>query len=95
MNVISVVKDASSSCTSTPCVVFYIVGCIGALLAAIFTVHFGKRSKAVIEEWISMNQEWILPDQQRPRTEPSKEKEEIKTKGTSATYTTHGMITIV
>ncbi|XP_065062335.1 E3 ubiquitin-protein ligase MARCHF4-like [Rhopilema esculentum] len=60
LNVISVVKDASNKCISTPCIVFYIVGCIGAILATAFSIYFGKRVKDFFRHWININEEWVI-----------------------------------
>lgn len=62
LNVASVAKDASSHCTSTPCVVFYIVGCLGAVLASVFMIYFAKRAKDFVKHWVRINEDWVILD---------------------------------
>ena len=78
VNLISVIKDASRRCTSTPCVIFYMVGCTGGLLAAIFTVHFGKQAKLFINQWVATNQKWVVLDKACTKLDLSLEGEEEK-----------------
>lgn len=60
LNLASVVKDASRECSSTPCIVFYAVGCIGVVLGTLFLIYWSKRAKHFINQWLEQNEEWVV-----------------------------------
>ena len=60
LNVASITKDATQRCTSNACIVFYVLGAIGALLGLAFFYHWFKKSLIYIQKWIALNEEWTL-----------------------------------
>ncbi len=62
LNIASVAKDASEKCISTPCIIFYSIGCLSAILATIFMVYFGKRAKEYLRQLIRINEVWVVLD---------------------------------
>lgn len=60
LNLASVIKDASRLCSSTPCLVFYAVGCIGVILGTLFLVYWTKRARTFINHWVELNEEWVV-----------------------------------
>ena len=60
LNLASVVKDASQLCSTTPCLVFYAVGCIGVILGTLFLVYWSKRAKVFLSHWVELNEEWVI-----------------------------------
>lgn len=60
LNVASITKDASQRCASNACIVFYVLGAIGALLGMAFFYHWFKKSLKYIQKWLALNEEWTL-----------------------------------
>ncbi|XP_012554962.1 uncharacterized protein LOC100206214 isoform X1 [Hydra vulgaris] len=83
LNLASVVKDASRRCSSTPCLVFYAVGCIGVILGTLFVVYWSKRARTFVNRWMEQNEEWVVliedeRDNKREATKSSNINEYIK-----------------
>ena len=60
LNFASVVKEASRLCSTTPCLVFYAVGCIGIFLGTLFLIYWSKRAKMFLCHWVELNEEWVI-----------------------------------
>ena len=41
---------------------FYIVGCLGAVLASVFMIYFAKRAKDFVKHWVRINEDWVILD---------------------------------
>ena len=62
LNILSVIKDASRGCTSTTCIVFYVLGCSGAVLGIIFLWFWAKKSAVYFKKLLILNQDWLLDE---------------------------------
>lgn len=62
LNVASITKDASRSCSSTPCIVFYVLGATGVILGIIFLGFWAMKSAVYFKKWLAFNQVWLLEE---------------------------------
>ena len=60
LNVSSLANDGTQRCTSKPCIVFYVLGSLGALLGLAFFYHWSKKSATYMKKWLAWNEEWRL-----------------------------------
>ncbi|XP_032228550.2 E3 ubiquitin-protein ligase MARCHF8 isoform X1 [Nematostella vectensis] len=60
LNIASIAKDGSQRCVSNPCIIFYVVGALGAMLGFAFFYHWLKKSILYIQKWLALNEEWNL-----------------------------------
>ena len=56
----SVVKDATRKCVSTSCIIFYVIGSVGIILASMFLYFWVKRVKVFWESWKVQNEHWVV-----------------------------------
>ncbi|XP_028394010.1 uncharacterized protein LOC114518248 isoform X1 [Dendronephthya gigantea] len=69
LNILSVIKDASRGCTTTTCVVFYVLGCTGAILGVVFLWFWAKKSAVYFTKLLTLNQVWLLDTKRKQRAE--------------------------
>lgn len=60
LNIASIAKDGSQKCVSNPCIIFYVVGALGAMLGFAFFYHWLMVSIRYVKQWMALNEEWTL-----------------------------------
>lgn len=66
LNIASIAKDGSQKCVSNPCIIFYVVGAVGALLGFAFFYHFLIVTIRYLKQWMALNEDWTLVGMKKP-----------------------------
>lgn len=62
LNVLSIYVNASESCKSTACLIFYVVNGFGIILDAAFLWFWFHKCRHYWRKWCALNQDWFIDD---------------------------------
>ena len=66
LNILSIHVNASESCKSTACLIFYVVNGFGIVLDAAFLWFWWTKCLLYWRKWWAINQDWFITDESRP-----------------------------
>ena len=62
LNILSIYVNASESCDTTACLIFYVVNGFGIILDAAFLWFWFLKCKHYWKKWCALNQDWFIDD---------------------------------
>ena len=62
LNILSIHVNASESCKSTACLIFYVVNGFGIVLDAAFLWFWWLKCMMYWKKWCAINQDWSITD---------------------------------